>query len=424
MNAIQAERLLTPAEIAERAMNEKKALAEWPPRDHTFPGTVGMLASCTMTRAGAGKSGTGETGTCCVSLYGQDAVLTTYAAWAGGELWCIAVCDGHGISGAGVAMLCATALEEAVTTEANITDLCATLATGETLAWVDTLFSNIHERTKDLYGASGTTCSVALVIARDTEPVVLVTANAGDSPILIRTPDADAAIRQSYPKGVGASGDPVVATYLAFSPHNWDNQAEYTDYMAYCHAHGYDPCRVLVGRFNHSPGHMLVGGRGRPWPLYRPGTAEIDRESLDDFLSLVAEHYPGSIGGSQSVRRMVTLTEDGRLIPMEGHEHENWGSTGHAPGTGTIQMSRSIGDALLRRSIHLRNTPHVTVTSLTSPTHITVMSDGVGDAQWFHRVPMGSAREILDGVLGETPFPTWDDCGVACLEVVVQPVRT
>jgi hypothetical protein len=138
---------------------------------------------------------------------------------------------------------------------------------------------------------------------------------------------------------------------------------------------------------------------------------------------MITEWYSASIGGSQSVRRMVRLDEaTGGLVPLDGYEHTNWGSTALVNGVGTIQMTRALGDAVLKATVGIRARPDVTVTPLTVTTRVWVMSDGVGDVIWFHAFDPGDddAQVVLDDLTAGDEQQLWDDCALVCMTFVVR----
>jgi hypothetical protein len=166
---------------------------------------------------------------------------------------------------------------------------------------------------------------------------------------------------------------------------------------------------------------QITWTRQTPWLMYQPDTCQLHETDLDDFQTMTTEYYRASVGGSQSVRRMVGVDDDGQLVPLPGYSHTNWGSTALWNGVGTIQMTRALGDALLKTTVGIGARPDVTVAPLTSTTSLSVMSDGVGDAVWFHQFdPRKDAAILLEDVTGGGDSRLWDDCALVCMTIVIQ----
>ena len=211
-----------------------------------------------------------------------------------------------------------------------------------------------------------------------------VVSNVGDSPLLL------------VENGTGR-------VQVLTGRHSWDNPEERQKYLERCQAQGVVPREVVYGRINCG-GMRMTDARGgeKPLMMYREGTSEVCVETREWLCKQVEKRFRNSIGGSQSMRRMVLeklkINEGGREGGSEGewevfkaleeHAHVNWGATILVNGEGKIQMSRSLGDSQEKKTAYIWAEPDVSVFELGPGEDWSVVacSDGVGDLWYFHEL--------------------------------------
>ena len=232
-------------------------------------------------------------------------------------------------------------------------------------------------------GDSGTTVSVVLLLHISGQRV-MVTSNAGDSPIYLLAHGQEA---------VECGRD-----------HNCDNRDAVEDYLKHLvvkrqflekqleeeevdqrniqwRLNALNPRIIYWNRFNtDSPQAISVpqftGPDGLPAPLpvwkYSQDAEGTPTVSVDlDSYEQVSQFFPI---GLQSRKYPPTRTRpDGREVSLEGREAENWGSTL----VGRGQNLRGLGDEYEHE--HVPCDPYVSIQNIKGPATLLVASDGLSD---------------------------------------------
>lgn len=321
-----------------------------------------------------------------------------------------AVADGHGIRGDLASREVIVNLRKRLKEDETFLWECRKIAVGifTLKGWLTKTFLEIDQ---GFQRTGGTTLSLMFLLSLGNRHFIC-TANVGDSPMMLLSPQHD---------------------YLAFQSHSWDNVEERHEYIRYCRQHDLIPRDVILGRINTPSGMKIPhkDGSNLPWFLFKNGSTHIDHEMLEEFHEMIPQDQ---IGGVQSLRKMV-LDEQ---TPHTQFYHENWGSTAYDGFCGRTQMTRSIGDIESKEDLHLRADPDFKVHELILPEtadqikfHIVLCSDGVGDLFYFHewRSFLESStdpRKVIQKVYKEISKrglhpdfgydylgrPKWDDCSL------------
>jgi serine/threonine protein phosphatase PrpC len=210
---------------------------------------------------------------------------------------------------------------------------------------------------KELRSPTGGTTATTVQFLACGGKVWGVVSNVGDSPVLL------------VENGTGR-------VKVLTGRHSWDNPEERQKYLERCWGLGVVPREVVYGRINCG-GMRMTDARGGEEPLmmYREGTSEVCVETREWLCKQVEKRFRNSIGGSQSMRRMVLekLKEGPKegggeewevFKAMEEHAHVNWGATILVNGEGKIQMSRSLGDSQEKKTAYIWAEPDVSIFEL------------------------------------------------------------
>lgn len=383
--------------------------------------------------------------------YGQDTVMTLSGTHGTSRWHAMAVFDGHGFQGEMASMRAAASVSHYLRTESEwCADAVTNAREGATVRLRERFTAVFETIDASMPMEGGTTATLVLIVNKR-----LVVVHVGDSPALLvpMTPDPS----------------PHMGWALT-TDHNWDMPREYHAYLERCAQRGRRPYRAVRGRINCSGGQTIPDDEGRveAYPIFLPDTDRVDLTVAQRFNSIIRRRYPVSVGGSQSVRRMVyqeynaTLERWEDSFPLPGFESTNWGATLAVPAAptssphifrGSNQLTRSLGDAAEKASTLMRVDPDVAVfdlnPSLSSPVVILISSDGISDRWYGHElvdliVPQqpntsawtatdmaeeitnhtwgASAQEALSSPPGFPLHPTsrrpaWDDCSVAIMRI-------
>jgi serine/threonine protein phosphatase PrpC len=330
------------------------------------------------------------------------------------------VCDGHGVKGDQASRQVISWFQERLLSPYFIRS-CRNLPKKE-YQRIFILLQHIFSEVEDQFKMTGgTTVSLAIVVSIDNRHF-LITANVGDSPILLLPTHSS-----KY-------------TFLASKSHSWDNQEERTKYLEFCKRHGLEPRDVILGRFNTPTGSLIPRKDGsiRPWFLFKPGTDEIDHDTLHEFHEVLYKSNKSFVfGGIQSQRKLVLQhRETKQIFPYQPYYHENWGSTGFDGESGRTQMTRSIGDLEAKRDLYMRSDPDFLIHEFEpeeseSVFHLLLCSDGFSDLFYFHEFKellspythLSTSDKIkvlfhelfkrgdhIDYGFDKSDRPLWDDC--------------
>ncbi|EKU22197.1 hypothetical protein NGA_0170700 [Nannochloropsis gaditana CCMP526] len=359
------------------------------------PFTQGQVLSC---RTGFGKAGRGKAyrgparqvkGP--LVLYGEDVLAEAELVLPPGEdrggegrpQWVrvMGVFDGHGLHGKEAARMAAEMfLRDMRRTTMQTLEALLAGDVGGVRRVEEERYRCLEEYLeKELQSPTGGTTGSTVQLLALTGKVFGVVSNVGDSPVLLVET---------------RTGRVQVLT----GRHAWDNPEERQRYLARCARMGVMPREVVYGRINCGGMRMTDrNGTQEPLLMYKPGSSEVCTETRDWLCEQVEKRYRNSIGGSQSIRRMVLERlkageEEGGewevFKALEGHGHMNWGATVLVNGEGKIQMTRSLGDRQEKRAAYIWAEPDVAVFEVGPGEDWTVVacSDGVGDMWYFHEL--------------------------------------
>lgn len=363
-----------------------------------------------------------------IHSFGQDSVWTeTWIMCSGTRVVAMMVCDGHGLDGDIASRQILKMLRESIRQDAFLFNLEYFLTTNENLRAEGLLQELFLKAESQFEGTGGTTVSLALVLSFTDHRHFLVTANVGDSPIIVLPPKS-------------------TKTWLAYKTHSWENIEERSAYLSYCEENELTPLDVILGRFNTVAGSIIPHQNGftLPWFMFKEGSSELDHETLEEFHRMVLTKFKDGVGGVQSVRKMVVQDKNGDIKTHPDFTHENWGSTAYDGFVGRTQMTRSIGDIHSKMDLHMRADPSVLIRPLILEEgeeegvfQIFVCSDGFSDMFYFHEFRelvekdpdfwMASAKDKIkllfvemlkrgkrnkDFGLDCKSNPLWDDCSI------------
>jgi serine/threonine protein phosphatase PrpC len=355
--------------------------------------------------------------------YGEDSAWIASQDVGEDKAVTMALCDGHGLK------------EWQYKTSRRVVEMHAqwrAAALTRRLALVrdkdvDTLVREETEHFRAIHEAmggkpsSGCTASMVDVCLLSHGRIIVIASNVGDSPILI----------------VCNKTGRVVVLHQA---HNWDNPTEYLHHIKYRTAKGQTPCTPCYSRFN-------IGGVSlpnpthpdQPFPIYKEGTAELDKNTADYVWRAVKNRFADyPLGGSQSFHRMVEeeqLEDETWVDSRPLYPHDNWGSVTKES---QIQMSRSVND------VDTHPDPSVTVYEVPPDMNdITVIacSDGVGDFSHYFEIgdacrqmveakPDVTGQEMADAYIRhmllrnkktfsvKNGVPRWDDLSIVISRIV------
>lgn len=358
-------------------------------------------------RAGCAKRAfeSGVTGHSSVRQYGQDcSVLKIIRGGVPGSVvMLMGILDGHGHAGRDVSRLTsehAVRYMEQPENNRRLVEAVRRRSGEETDAFCADLFHALEELEIPgctAFSSGGSTCTLGMIVVVDGRMVV-VCANVGDSPAGI--------IRHEDGLCIPMSTD-----------HSPENPVEYLRYRTACLSAGVRPGEAVYGRINCG-GHRLKDPDGGydPIRIYEPIDPDRPHHIAIDERNAVHMQTPGripivSIGGSQSLRRMVfeEKTPTGWRIAgvLPEYYGQNWGSTIE----GVIQMTRSIKDTSLKRRWGIRADPDVAIYELGCNEELTffIGSDGFTDLFYFSEISSAvrslssdttSGPELADALLG------------------------
>jgi serine/threonine protein phosphatase PrpC len=183
-----------------------------------------------------------------------------------------------------------------------------------------------------------------------------------------------------------------------YTDHNWENIEEYQEYVTHCLAANQKPSQPMYGRWN-SPGQPEIPnqeGDYQPIPIYdiNNGKVSIHETNLTHITELTCDW--GYTGGTQTCRQMVTLDNYGtKVAPYPGYGHLNWGSSILATADSTeptdslCRCTRGWGDwAEQMYANTFGSNPSIRLLELppNQDVSVIIMSDGVGDLWYFHKL--------------------------------------
>jgi hypothetical protein len=229
------------------------------------------------------------------------------------------------------------------------------------------------------YVQAGSTAATATIYHLP-DKIVVVASNVGDSQVVV-------------------TDNKTGRVWVLSRAHNWDDPTVYDDHRKDCDTMGIQPLKVHYGTFNKG-GIAFPNPRspGKPFLIYKEGTAEIDHETREEVWKMVHRRYPKmSHGGHQSnaskfVRQRKM--EDGSWkdhSPIPEYGHQNWGATADVFG----QNARSF-DGPRAEAVGIVTRPSVTIWEVPADlTDITIVtfSDGYGD--WGKMFELGHATKRL-----------------------------
>lgn len=366
-----------------------------------------------------------------VKCYGEDA---SFSHSFSKTMHIMGVCDGHGYQGHLFAQFVAIHLLKACQRHYNTLE---TLVQEQQWAVLKKTIHDIHlnvdKRLRVYHGQrsyGGTTCSYVLITQHHQhQKAYIISANVGDSPIVVVDPNTQNVIHTSQ-------------------PHTWDNEQEYQLYCTHCAKHNYTPATPVYNRFNCVGGNgYLPGphGRYKPISLYNissSGKVSVNKEHATYIVNEMKSL--NCIGGLQSQGKMVNVDEHNNVVSVvDGYEHCNWGSTVLLPdGEGGCQTSRSFGDFEEKLHTHAIEQPSISVCEVSQSVCVLVMSDGVSDKIGYlhtfgtlcetmdnHAPAQQMLQHIMKHVLHEDKTheydlehgkPVWDDISLCVGKIVLE----
>jgi hypothetical protein len=317
-----------------------------------------------------------------VICYGQEDNLTT-----------ICVHDGHGPQG--LQASCKSLAYFKPKYKQLLTNLSETftnLTSDEIYSHLQPLYQDTSdylrkELPKDSsYTKGGTTCSHLSLVSHANRRY-LISSNMGDTPILL------------------INNQTGLVTRL-YSEHNWENEGEYQCYVKQCVTRNVTPCVPMYGRWNciGQPEIPDREGNYQPIPIYDVCDKQvtIHTDNLEHITQLT--NGWGYIGGTQTCRKMV-LQDEGSTVtePYPGYAHTNWGSSivtdigGQQ--IGLCRCTRGWADWTEQHIAHtISDQPSLRVLELPEGDDITavVMTDGIGDLWYFHRLGQFVQEKVRD----------------------------
>lgn len=371
--------------------------------------------------------------------FGQDAASMNRIEGDGLVVVTGTIADGHGMEGEKVSRHC----NKDLFTRTEYRDLMDQLLLGKSDEVRETLrlrFLALDEEACKLTSTGGSTLSVWMILQDVKEGrIFLVTANVGDSPILL--------IRASD----GRVGE--MATM-----HSWDSIKERRIHNEAC-KNADQPVPIVIysrANTNHHETFPDTEGEFKPVPMF-VGSSDVVHEANRDHVVRLYK-TAGRVGGIQSrTRKLQRVHRDGRWEDeaLEGTGHENYGSTpleyDEELGmfVGGTQMTRGMGDRRYKKPLHDRiplmvATPSVSIMEFLGPIHLALVacSDGPGDilysSEFGEKVSdyarthkdgdaQGLADHLLSIVEREGAFffgePNWDDLSLTCTMFHVVPSK-
>lgn len=362
-------------------------------------------AGCAKRTPGFTESSDGA-----VRQYGQDCVVSfdLVGDVPGSHIVVTGVLDGHGLTGGSISRVTAEYVVHYMKTPENNRQLVEAVQR-RSRDDIDAFCKKMYEELESLVidgeavytstgiNAGGSTCTLNMVVAVDGR-LVVVSPNVGDSPAgLIK-------------EGVWVSMS---------TDHSPENPEEYGRYRASCLKRGIEPADAVYGRINCSGFRMPdADGNYEPIHIYK----NLDPDQPDGVIinerNAVHMQTRGcvpekSLGGSQTVRRMVyeeTCSDGwqiGGVIPE--YYGQNWGSTLD----GTLQVTRSIKDTLIKNQFGISAEPSVAIYELAEGEECTLIaaSDGFTDVFYFNEIVIG-----LETILRDDPQATGSVVASAMLD--------
>ena len=236
------------------------------------------------------------------------------------------------------------------------------------------------------YNKGGSTCSHLSLVSNNNRRYLL-SSNMGDSPILIIN---------------NLTGQ----VQRFFSDHHWENTAEFQSYVDHCASKDVTPCLPMYGRWNCVKQAEIPDRNGnyKPIPIYdiRNNKVTVHDGNLSHITDLIKEW--GYLGGIQTCRKMLLQDPHGNVIePYPGFGHTNWGSSiiteigGET--VGLCRCTRGWGDWAEQTLAHtISDQPSLRMMEVPENHDITaiVMSDGIGDLWYFHKLGSFVQEKIMD----------------------------
>ena len=295
-----------------------------------------------------------------------------------------AVADGHGLYGDLAST--GTIKELQILLQARINEMVQALLNDNTdgfnCIW-DEIFAGLELHHQHDIKVGGTTLTVNLFIKLPTKTLI-ATANVGDSESLIIN---------------NKTGEVEIMT----ESHSWDDPQQRTQYLTHCASLGKTPCEVVFSRFHlhlaQAPRDLdgSLYNRGKPIPIFKKGTAELDHESIRNFTEFIARRFPASVGGSQGLRKdLLVEKSDPEFKVVTVHPdfaHLNWGScpvyiNEIGQPQGGAQMWKSIGDTEMKQKTHMDIRPSKKIRVVGEGEDLSVLccSDGLADTRFLSRM--------------------------------------
>lgn len=338
-------------------------------------------------------------------MAGQDAILTK--RFNEHEML-VCCCDGHGANGHFHSCIVSSLLSKSLYT-------CVPLFKRHlehgNVDKLKELITHCYTQTQALLYAgsfdaidefSGTTAAVALVLMVTIDGVPtrqLISTNAGDSSILWKGAEDDAATEcslehncdcveavEAYLKRMAAKRD-AIRDRLATTPAS-EARAQLEQDVVACR-----PKPIYYFRADHSITAWLgTQGHYRPFVLFNYTADDTPELNQADYEIISGYGYPH---GAQSIRVPETYARatDGRVVVVPGREHENWGATL----AGDTQTLNGLGDR--GHYPHFSSDPFVSVRTLHGKGNLLVASDG-----WLDLFHFDELMGFIQAQSGEPDF--------------------
>lgn len=320
----------------------------------------------------------------------------------------VGVFDGHGKDGHFASYIVSSLLYQAMIS--NYSKYLELLNGREETIRQDILeiYENIDKTLKkdyfDIFNESGTTASIILTITDNDNKLYKICSNLGDSPIY--------SLEES---------NHLTECSLQ---HNCDNIEAVNQYLERLNQLDKIPYPIYFSRLNIDPpywDHGEYDEYGKPAPLkvydYKNNRAILNRKNYEKIspfypLGIQSRNYPPT-----------RVTEEGKTIVVEGHEHENWGSTLN----GELQLLNVFGD--FYKKYHISYVPHVHISEIKKDSILILGSDGLTDIystkEWLEFSQGDINKEFLEKKIFEvaklddkfeyhidnkaSKYPKWDD---------------
>lgn len=338
---------------------------------------------------------------------GQDHIVIKQNIEDDSNQFIVGVFDGHGTDGHFASYILSSLLYQAMIS--NYSKYRQLLNGQEESIRQDIfdIYKNIDKTLKkdyfDIFNESGTTASIILTITNNNK-LYKICSNLGDSPIysLDNSKDFSECSLQ----------------------HNCDNIEAVNQYLERMNVIDKIPYPIYFSRLNINPpywDHGEYDEYGKPAPLkvfdYINNRAILNRKNYDKLspfypLGIQSRNYPPT-----------RVTEEGKTIVVEGHEHENWGSTLN----GELQLLNVFGD--FYKKPHVTYQPHVHISEVKKDSILILGSDGLTDIysniEWLEFSQGELNKELLENKIFEVAkldnkfeyhidnksrkYPKWDD---------------